>query len=817
MVLYGGVSLAVYIYGVVVEAQRLLRATDELERADGPEFSAEKLTPYARALYEAGVSSVMIDLLSGTSAGGINGILLAKALARGSDLESVKNLWLDCGDIAQLLQPPSSPNPHSLLQSREFERHLREGMEQLDKGKPGVAPPPVLDLFVSSTHLRGGRRTFHDSLDQPIPTRQHRYVFQRKLRTLREGPGGEAQGYRADDFLRNEPLVKIARATSAFPFAFEPVEIKQEDGLLPEGEADGWFADGGILNNKPFTEAVETIVSRSSDRPVRRWLFSIDPDPAPPAWEDGSAGEMPPVDQIAVRSITTIPRYQSIVRDLLALDQHNQKVGAAERTIYEGEVELASAGRLRRTEFLGPGVSAAYEAMRRQAWGVEIADRLLDAAVVEGPQGLDTAGVHREFRFAAEAAFPDGPADGARHRRRLYYLIKLIAMSVDGDAEAAKQVLWAEYETLSNLLWEELTRVPLELEPNDQRGSAALLAIPRIARTVEVLPAVIAASMERLERRLDGVDVYVAPRQPPPGQSEPAAGIAPPARVDPVRVSLGQAAERFRPRDAMLLAAEVYGGLRQRDRIEHAQISPAGGRNTGVGSADKLAGTTLGHFGGFLDRGWRRNDLMWGRLDGAEALIRAVLRDDPDGRAETLIDKVQLAIVEAERPELLSGSGDWKADLRRYAGGDISEGELNGPRLVSLGLRAAAVVRKMLRSASDGSAEGIGGRGRAFLLRSVANVLGFSLALVYLPATALFTKGHLLRRGAVLLALLPLLWGVLTLVLGCLGVVPLSEVTVPALAAIGFYPLFLLVYWGLATLTWKVERLFRRIRWAKRR
>jgi hypothetical protein len=31
----------------------------------------------------------------------------------------------------------------------------------------------------------------------------------------------------------------------------------------------------------------------------------------------------------------------------------------------------------------------------------------------------------------------------------------------------------------------------------------------------------------------------------------------------------------------------------------------------------KLAGTALFHFGAFLNREWRENDLMWGRLDAA--------------------------------------------------------------------------------------------------------------------------------------------------------------------------------------------------------
>ena len=64
--------------------------------------------------------------------------------------------------------------------------------------------------------------------------------------------------------------------------------------------------------------------------------------------------------------------------------------------------------------------------------------------------------------------------------------------------------------------------------------------------------------------------------------------------------------------------------------------------------AKKLAGVRFGHFGGFLDRRWRRSDLMWGRLDGAERLIEALL--EPGAERTELIRAAQLAIVREELP-----------------------------------------------------------------------------------------------------------------------------------------------------------------------
>ena len=58
---------------------------------------------------------------------------------------------------------------------------------------------------------------------------------------------------------------------------------------------------------------------------------------------------------------------------------------------------------------------------------------------------------------------------------------------------------------------------------------------------------------------------------------------------------------------------------------------------------DKLAGLSLGHFGGFLKRSWRVNDWIWGRLDAAAILLRAVLTDE--GLARVFGDSTDCAAV----------------------------------------------------------------------------------------------------------------------------------------------------------------------------
>ena len=60
----------------------------------------------------------------------------------------------------------------------------------------------------------------------------------------------------------------------------------------------------------------------------------------------------------------------------------------------------------------------------------------------------------------------------------------------------------------------------------------------------------------------------------------------------------------------------------------------------------KLKDLAIAHFGAFLDRDWRVGDLLWGRLDGAERIITALLplRESADWR-NRLIDEAHEEIL----------------------------------------------------------------------------------------------------------------------------------------------------------------------------
>src|SRR5688572_25848730 len=89
LVMYGGVSLAIYINGVAHEF-----------------FNAVKGLGVYRLVKALTDRDIVVDVISGTSAGGINGILLGYALCTGRDFGSAAALWREHGDIKRLLRDP---------------------------------------------------------------------------------------------------------------------------------------------------------------------------------------------------------------------------------------------------------------------------------------------------------------------------------------------------------------------------------------------------------------------------------------------------------------------------------------------------------------------------------------------------------------------------------------------------------------------------------------------------------------------------------------------------------------------------------------
>lgn len=381
IVMYGGVSLAIYINGIAQELLRLVRATARKQPADltGTEriyrkvsylLDDETLTMDQLDQASADTNSLpptrfVVDILSGTSAGGINGIFLAKALANGQNMDELKNLWVTEGDIETLINDRRSIEkplelqdpPTSLLNSERMYFKLLQAFDGMDKSVPSrteIDESPFvdeLDLFVTSTDLQGVVLPIRLS-DDLVYERRHRNV----MHFVYSEPSVSGEQTRNDFFtLYNPFLAFAARCTSSFPFAFEPMCLSDTDSLLKKLRRNGdcsatsplWqrfyrdyldprgvstvpfpkraFGDGGYLDNKPFSYATEALMNRNADVPVDRKLIYIEPSPEHPE-DDVESDQKPDAVENVMSALLTLPRYETIREDLERVKERNRLI-----------------------------------------------------------------------------------------------------------------------------------------------------------------------------------------------------------------------------------------------------------------------------------------------------------------------------------------------------------------------------------------------------------------------------------------------------------------------------------------------------------
>ena len=371
VVCYGGVSLAIYMHGQTKEINRVVKASALLDEggADGAGTGSERV--YARVLEELAASDpdrtrtrVVVDTVAGTSAGGINGVYLAKAVAHNRSQDELRNLWLEKGDIGLLMRGPEFLSwklrlPGRLLRIRKqtalrgdvMSEWLYEALDGMDKqarmpGEPETLMPPrhLLQLFVTMTDFYGYNREvvlMDPDADRknrilPISDWRHRHVLEFR------------HGQDRDDFGSNDnpALAFSARATSCFPGAFPPVSFDAFEGYLRKWDVrfpkefdakyfrlyglseavprNAFFVDGGVLDNRPFGHAVAAIRGKAADVEVDRRLLYLEPDPGAPG-RPPKRLEPSPFSTV-FGAISGIPRREPLLEDLLNVATFNDRV-----------------------------------------------------------------------------------------------------------------------------------------------------------------------------------------------------------------------------------------------------------------------------------------------------------------------------------------------------------------------------------------------------------------------------------------------------------------------------------------------------------
>ena len=378
VVMYGGVSLAIYIYGVTKELYGMVRATARTDKESEPEylFAWDELTDTEKVYRKVGElfkTKFVVDILSGTSAGGINAIYLAKALANGQSIDGLKDIWLDQGDMSLLINDKKSETglgglkinnaPSSLLNSQRMYFHLFKALHEMETGgqlttSRGLSPfVDELDLNITATDIRGLTIALPVS-NARVRELRFRNVFRFHYSTTKAAGNikmnsEDVTEYSNDFKMVNNPfLAYAARCTSSFPFAFEPMRLDDIASVLRttdfkddyKYQPDVWtkfykdyhksgddfpqraFGDGGYLDNKPFSYATETLLRRRADQLVDRKLIYIDPSPEHPDEILSGSNERPDVIENVMAALFSTPRYEPIREDLEKVIERNKMI-----------------------------------------------------------------------------------------------------------------------------------------------------------------------------------------------------------------------------------------------------------------------------------------------------------------------------------------------------------------------------------------------------------------------------------------------------------------------------------------------------------
>ncbi|HEX9711876.1 MAG TPA: patatin-like protein [Actinomycetota bacterium] len=466
VVCYGGLSLAIYMYGVVREIAKVVIASTAFERDQetNPFDTATTEHTYWNILHDLRARDgirrkVVVDVISGTSAGGINGVFLAKAIAANRSLAPLRDLWMDKGSITrlagwrgfrlalwlpfevalpraaglvgQLLRPIPGlkklrrmiPPTRAPLRGDLILRWLRDALDDTqgsNQAVPGSDGPLLphgheLELFVTTTDFHGQR--YEIWIDHPahVPDAKHRQVMR--------FTHGSAQF----DATHHPDLAFAAAATSAFPGAFPPVSIPVAAGALGGGWTERFiteqfsayaltganagearFIDGGLLDNFPFTHAVGAIQRRPAAGEVRRRLIYIEPHPAQAT--PRRTGEPSLLGSIA-RALVTIPLQEPILDDLLDVKRFNERVAGLGEVIERSE---RAVGRALRPE-LEQAITTMRDASALEQHRDSIHERVAPLAGPGYPGYLQLKQVSTVRQLSAITERVSGFPDGSNH------------------------------------------------------------------------------------------------------------------------------------------------------------------------------------------------------------------------------------------------------------------------------------------------------------------------------------------------------------------------------------------------------------------
>lgn len=374
LVVYGGVALAIYTHGVCQEFYNAVRGRG--------------IYKLVKALTDA---DLVVDLISGSSAGGINGIFLSYALTNSNERELVDynafaSIWRNSGDLLKLLRKPNLFKAQATASSLNSENFYQQGaVAALQKAAENKMPRPPqewfssnqeLDLTIAGTNYLGKIARKLDDRGINLGRKNHHALFYLKHRQGRKEPFNPK--YQEPELPRSpedtyQALAKLCQITAGTPMIFPLVEVdiqnrqnlvdrqltiwgNLEQHYSPAPSLDRanhklYFLDGGLLDNAPFSCSLAAAYYRLPTRPSQRKLFYIDPNPEHLNERVHLSGNKKSrMEQILQATVLSIPLQQSITNDLRTIHEHNHKVRRYQTSLDRVEAAIDSQQLLESTE-----------------------------------------------------------------------------------------------------------------------------------------------------------------------------------------------------------------------------------------------------------------------------------------------------------------------------------------------------------------------------------------------------------------------------------------------------------------------------------
>ncbi|MGN9760609.1 DUF3376 domain-containing protein [Streptomyces sp. SD31] len=687
LVMNGGVSLAVWMGGVTHELD-LLRNASAPPHREG--HGSDEVQRIWREVLAAAEERVVIDVVSGTSAGGLNGVLLATAIARGRALPPLRDVWKESASLTRLLHGATTS---SILNGETFREEVADAVERIDQavGRETNA----VELLVTATALGGAGFPFKDSFSNPFEVQDHRRLYQfrhgHRWTYSRAGNGWSFEQEQQNDFAAqfSARLVLAARASASYPAAFPPVDSQPlKDHQLrrrPLSESDAsCVMDGGVLNNAPFEPVLAAITSRGiAFSPIRRVLVYVVPSTGQAMASPGDATEC-----------RDIPIYKPPMSALQYPTEANLRSSVEEMlTRLRGRAQDMPSDLLARMWREAHAPTSSVEQLPGPGGSTPLADHLIKAA-------RDLLGEYRRNRvyagvLDARRRLADGrteitfatPRDGtiddcARVLLRpdpLSWVPRWKSSELTGPWDTWQWGL-AATERLLQCLSVHLRHLadhkPSGKERLSEKAQTALVDGDR--QVTEVLRKVL-AMMETadtdLQSKVDAMEQPVSIETLASAIHHTYTDLHMPANlldlvqeasgayvhaVTEAGLSNGFTAEKVM---SSCLAIEVVTRVYATPgklltplppefsflRLSPDNMSPLIRDPDLVDLGDKkLYGLRLGHFGAFVDPDWRRSDFAWGRLDAVNHLLS--LFELPAADRQEFKRRLHLAILKDEAP-----------------------------------------------------------------------------------------------------------------------------------------------------------------------